>query len=63
MTHTHCFAIPPYILEHIAKKGTKKDQDSALNTISISEQIRGRREALGYMSSLLAISGKKERII
>ncbi len=61
--HTHCFAIPPYILENIAKKGTKIDQNSALNTISISEQIRGRREALGYLSSLLAISGKKERMI
>jgi len=61
--HTHCFAIPPYILEHIAKKGTKKDQAAALNTISISEQTRGRREALKHMSSLLAVSGKKERII
>ena len=61
--HTHCFAIPPYILEHIAKNGTKIDQDAALNTISISEQIRGRRETLSYIFSLLAVSGKKERMI
>ena len=63
MVHTCCYAIPPYILEHIVKKGTKEEQSSALETISISEQTRGRRETLSYMSSLLAVSGKKERII
>lgn len=63
MTHTCCFAIPPYIFEHIAKKGTKDEKDWAFNTIAISEETRGRRQTLSYMSSLVGSVGRKERTI
>jgi Zn-dependent metalloprotease len=63
LTHTCCFAIPPHIFEHIAKKGTKEDKDWAFNTIEISEETRGRRQALGYMSSLVGSVGTKQRTV
>lgn len=37
--------IPPHMLEEIAKKGDAKQKEWALKTMTISEKLRGRREA------------------
>ncbi len=39
--------IPPHMLKEIAKNGNTKMKNWAINTLMISEKVRGRREAFG----------------
>jgi Zn-dependent metalloprotease len=46
----NCF-IPPHILKNIATKGTESQKDLAIETLKISAQMRGRRQALADFSA------------
>ena len=57
--------VPPYILKNIATKGTETQKNLAINTLKISEQMRGKRSALADFTAAtfrVAVGGK-ERII
>lgn len=59
-----CFVLPPHILREIAQRGNENQRDWAFETLRFSEQFRGRREAVGRLSSLLATpTGEKRRTI
>lgn len=48
--------IPPHMLREIVARGTPEQQAVAQNTLSISGQIRGQREAIGDLPSAQATS-------
>jgi Zn-dependent metalloprotease len=60
-----CSIVPPYILREIAQRGTESQRDLAFQTLNVSAQIRGRREAVGKIFSafLLAPTGEKRRTV
>lgn len=59
-----CF-IPPHILKNIATKGTEAQKTFAIDTLKVSAQLRGRRQALADFSAAAfrVVSGGKDRII
>lgn len=59
-----CCILPPYILREISQRGSENQRDWAFETLRVSEQFRGRREALGKFSSLLMTpTGQKRRTV
>lgn len=60
----HSF-IPPYIIESIIEKGSKKQKDRAHKVLAISSQIRDRRQSRPgvVLSGVIAGAGKKNRLI
>jgi len=60
----NCF-IPPHMLKNIATKGTESQKVLAIDTLKISAQMRGRRQALADFSAAAfrVASGGKERIV
>ena len=58
--------IPPYMLKNIATKGTEAQKNLAINTLIMSEQMRGKRSALADFTAAtfrVAAVGGKERIV
>lgn len=56
--------LPPHILKEIARRGTERQQEWAWRTLTISEQMRGQRQALGVLSAAAATpTGTKRRIV
>ncbi|HXQ37447.1 MAG TPA: M4 family metallopeptidase, partial [Anaerolineales bacterium] len=63
-SHINCI-IPPDMLKNIATKGTEAQKNLAMNTIKVSAQMRGQRQALGDFTAAtfrVAVGGK-ERIV
>jgi len=60
-----CSIVPPHILREIAQRGTESQRDRAFQTLNVSAQIRGRREAVGRIFSefLVAPAGEKRRTV
>ncbi|HEX9838335.1 MAG TPA: M4 family metallopeptidase [Anaerolineales bacterium] len=60
----NCF-IPPHILKNIATKGTESQKVLAIDTLKISAQMRGRRQALADFSAATfrVAAGGKDRIV
>lgn len=64
-SHINCI-VPPYMLKNIATKGTESQKNLAMNTIKVSAQLRGQRQALEDFAAAtfrVAAVGGKERII
>ncbi|MFB2896539.1 M4 family metallopeptidase [Aerosakkonemataceae cyanobacterium BLCC-F50] len=57
-----CCIVPPYMLREIAINGTDEQRNWAFQTLIVSEQFRGRREAIGGIS-LMTPAGEKRRTI
>ena len=60
----NCF-LPPHILKNIATKGTESQKTLAIDTLKISAQMRGQRQALADFSAAtfrVAVGGK-DRIV
>lgn len=56
--------IPPHMLMEIAKRGAARQQAWALQTLSASEQIRGRRETVSQAVFAVSVpAGKKQRTV
>lgn len=59
-----CCIIPPYVAEQIVKNGDAEQQEWAMNTLIMSEQFRGRRDAIGGIATLAAVpAGEKRRTV
>lgn len=63
-SHINCI-IPPDMLKNIATKGTASQRNLAMNTIKVSAQLRGQRQALeDFTAATFRVAvGGKERII
>jgi Zn-dependent metalloprotease len=63
-SHINCI-IPPDMLKNIATKGTEAQKNIAINTLKMSEQMRGKRSALAdFTAATFRVQvGAKERII
>ena len=63
-SHINCI-IPPDMLKNIATKGTERQRNLAMNTIKVSAQLRGQRQALeDFTAATFRVAvGGKERII
>lgn len=60
----NCF-IPPHILKNIATKGTEGQKNLAIDTLKLSAQMRGQRQALADFSAAtfrVAVGGK-DRVV
>lgn len=58
------YIIPPHILREIAKRGTPKQQERAWQTVTMSEQIRGQRQARTILGAIGATpAGQKRRTV
>jgi Zn-dependent metalloprotease len=57
-----CCIVPPHMAEEIVKNGDESQRTWALQTLIVSEQFRGRREAVGAVS-FMAVAGEKRRTI
>lgn len=57
-----CCALPPHMLDHIVLNGADAQRQWALQTLKLSEQLRGRRTAVGGMT-FMAPAGIKRRTI
>jgi Zn-dependent metalloprotease len=60
----NCF-LPPHILKNIATKGTESQKTLAIDTLKVSAQMRGQRQALADFSAAtfrVAVGGK-DRIV
>jgi hypothetical protein len=60
----NCF-VPPHILKNIATKGTEGQKNLAIDTLKVSAQMRGQRQALADFTAAtfrVAVGGK-ERVI
>ena len=58
-----CFIIPEYINKEIVEKGSKSQKARAWRNLIVTEQLRGRRQVTGLLSSMFAISDKLYRTI
>ena len=60
----HCI-LPPYLVEKIAERGSPKQKERALKVLSISGQIRDRRQSRPgvVLSGVTAVAGQKNRLI
>ncbi|HKY53138.1 MAG TPA: M4 family metallopeptidase [Anaerolineales bacterium] len=63
-SHINCI-VPPYMLKNIATKGTEAQKILAINTLKMSEQMRGKRSALAdFTAATFRVQvGTKDRII
>lgn len=57
-----CCIVPPHISEHIVRNGNEAQREWAMQTLIVSEQFRGRREAVGNIS-FIAPAGEKRRTV
>ncbi|MBI3803274.1 MAG: M4 family metallopeptidase [Nitrospirae bacterium] len=56
--------VPPHILKEIAQRGTADQKAWAFRTLTVSEQARGQRQAVGLIAALTATAtGTKRRTI
>src|SRR6476469_2616174 len=60
--HT-CFIIPEYMNKKIVEKGTKEQKERAWKNVLLTEQLRGRRQVTGLLTSMLSVSDKLHRTI
>jgi Zn-dependent metalloprotease len=60
-----CSIVPPHMLRELAQRGTEAQRDMAFQTLNVSAQIRGRREAVGKIFSefLIPPTGEKRRTV
>jgi Zn-dependent metalloprotease len=59
----HCI-LPPHVLQSIVQHGTPAQRGWALQTLAVSERIRGRRELLGDIATATAIANStKQRTV
>ena len=60
-----CSIVPPHMLRELAQRGTESQRDSAFQTLTVSAQIRGRREVVGRIFSefLIPPAGEKRRTV
>ena len=60
----NCF-LPPHILKNLATKGTERQKSIAMDTLKVSAQLRGRRNALAdFPTAAFRVAvGGKDRII
>jgi Zn-dependent metalloprotease len=58
-----CFIIPEYINKKIVQKGTEKQKERAWRNLILTEQLRGRRQVTGLLSSMFAVSDTLHRTI
>ena len=58
-----CFIIPEYMNKKIVEKGTKEQKERAWKNVLLTEQLRGRRQVTGLLTSMLSISDKLHRTI
>jgi Zn-dependent metalloprotease len=63
--HHLCGFLPPYIIEKIIERGSPKQKDRALKVLSMSSQIRDRRQGRPgvILSGITAGAGQKNRLI
>ncbi len=57
-----CCIVPPHMLQEVAQNGSSEQRAWAFQTLELSAQIRGRREAVGGVS-FMASAGEKRRTI
>src|SRR5215510_2861601 len=57
-----CHIVPPHILREIAQRGPQPQRTAAMNTLILSEQFRGRREAIGAFAAAAPAGGKRRTI-
>jgi Zn-dependent metalloprotease len=57
-----CCIVPPHILREIVQRGPQPQRTVAMNTLILSEQFRGRRQAIGAFA-MAAPAGEKRRTI
>ena len=55
--------VPPHILREVAQRGTPGQRAWALQTLSASDRLRGRREALALLATAAPSAGQKRRTI
>jgi Zn-dependent metalloprotease len=58
-----CFIVPEYMNKNIVDKGSKIQKERAWKNLVLTEQLRGRRQVTGLMSSMFAVSDKLYRTI
>jgi len=58
-----CFIIPPHMLREISQRAPQPQRARALNTLVLSEQFRGRRNAIGVALMAAVPTGGKRRSI
>lgn len=58
-----CFIIPEYMNKKIVEKGTAKQKELAWKNLILTEQLRGRRQVTGLLSSMLSASDRLHRTI
>src|SRR5215208_6121584 len=63
-SHINC-VLPPHILKNIATKGTQSQKALAIDTLKLSAQMRGQRQALADFSpaTFRVAAGGKDRVI
>lgn len=57
-----CTIIPPHMLRELAQRGSQALRRSAMNTLILSEQFRGRREVVGAFALATPAGGKRRSI-
>ncbi len=64
MCHPIYCITPPYMLERIAERGTPRQREWALKTLSVTEQFRGQRQIAAEFAALAAprAAAEKQRI-
>ena len=56
--------VPPHILKEVTQKGTDRQKEWAWRTLTMSEQVRGQRQALGTIAALgVTPVGQKRRTV
>jgi Zn-dependent metalloprotease len=58
-----CTVIPPHILREIARNGNSDQQDWAFQNLTMSDRIRGQRDVMGNLTSVMLSVGTKRRTI
>jgi len=59
----HCI-VPPHILKEIVTRGESRQKEMAWRTLTVSEQIRGQRPILTFLSTMgSTVTGTKRRTI
>ena len=58
-----CFIIPEYVNKKIVEKGTKEQKERAWKNVILTEQLRGRRQITGLLTSMLSVSDTLHRTI
>jgi len=58
-----CFIIPEYMNKKIVEKGTAKQKELAWKNLILTEQLRGRRQVTGLLSSIISASDRLQRSI